>query len=159
LRSKSLRSGRGLRVGCHGGEDFRDGVRAGGFGGSLHRGTLGTGRRSVVLVESAVSRMTTPLPVAKVFIVAILRESARQLHPVGPGGILSGVDGVVACPQGGGSSRFGDRRLPWVSCWAPFHLSSHLGVLDIPGGAFREGLLKALPLAYGESRWRIVTDL
>jgi hypothetical protein len=69
-----------VRTGVEGwvpwGEDYRDGVRAGGFGGSLCRGTLGTGRQRVVLVENAVSRVTTLLPVTKVFIVALLRESA-----------------------------------------------------------------------------------
>jgi hypothetical protein len=59
------------------------------------KGTLGTRRQRVVLVENAVSRVTTLLPVTKVFIVALLRESGRQLHPVG----LEG-------PSGGGRSRY-----------------------------------------------------
>jgi hypothetical protein len=96
LCSEGLRSGRGLKVGCQGGEEFRDGVQAGGFGGSLRLGTLGTGRQRVVLIENAVSRMTTLLPVTKVFIVACF--ASRKRAPTSPGR-------AQRCPSGGGRRR------------------------------------------------------
>jgi hypothetical protein len=138
-----LRSGPRLRVGCHGGDDFRDGVRAGGFGGSLRRVTLGTGRQRVVLVENAVSRVTTLLPVTKVFIVALLRESPRRRCT------LSERQTEAAW---GHAASLGELLGSFPPLVAP-------RCTGYTWGAFGEILPKALHLAHGESGWRIVTGL